>query len=159
MKRLSNSIFLFGMEQIWLAHHSRKMKLFRLLQIEGSILKYRICPPLAQLYRWKEDNICQSIYRIKVRCYWELFGGTCQELGNSLLWPRLKPLFLSLALALHIMLWIYGIKSCHKPRTINLFLAPYALKQKESKGKEKKWPKSNQEKRAKREMFCGYLNS
>jgi hypothetical protein len=56
------------------------------------------------------------------------------------------------------MLWIYGIKSCHKPRTINLFLAPYALKQKGSKGKEKKWPKSNQEKRAKREMFCGYLN-
>jgi len=21
-----------------------------------------------------------------VRCYWDLFGGTCQELGNSLLW-------------------------------------------------------------------------
>jgi hypothetical protein len=56
------------------------------------------------------------------------------------------------------MLWIYGIKACHKPRTINLFLAPYALKQKGSKGKEKKWPKSNQEKKAKREIFCGYLN-
>lgn len=30
--------------------------------------------------------LCQSIYGIKVRCYWDLFGGTCQELGNSLLW-------------------------------------------------------------------------
>ncbi len=158
MMRLSTSIFLFCIEPIWLAHHSRKMKLFRLRKIEGSILKYRVCP-LWPSYVDERRTTFAKAHRIKVRCYWELFGGTCQELGNSLLWPRLKPLFLSLALALHIMLWIYGIKSCHKPRTINLFLAPYALKQKESKGKEKKWPKSNQEKRAKREMFCGYLNS
>jgi len=28
---------------------------------------------LAQVYSWKEDNICQSIW-IKVRCYWEHIG-------------------------------------------------------------------------------------
>jgi len=38
--------------------------------------------------RWKEENICQSIWD-KVKCYWELFGGTCQEFGNSLLWHPL----------------------------------------------------------------------
>jgi hypothetical protein len=58
------------------------------------------------------------------------------------------------------MFWIYGIKSCHKPRTINLFLAPCAPKNKMgSKGKEKKWPKKQPRKKShKRNVLQLYLN-
>jgi hypothetical protein len=74
--------FIFCNEPIGLANHSKKMKLFKLPKREGSILKYRV-PHLWP--RWKEDNICQSIWDKK----WVGVGnslGTCQELGNSLLW-------------------------------------------------------------------------
>ncbi len=41
-------------------------------------------PPLASLYKWKKgEQHLPKAHEIKVRCYWELFGGTCQELGNS----------------------------------------------------------------------------
>jgi len=44
--------------------------------------------PLAHLCRWKEDNICQSIWD-KSEVLLGTLWGTCQELGNSLLWPLL----------------------------------------------------------------------
>jgi hypothetical protein len=71
--------FFFCYEPIWLAHCSKKMKLWRLPQIEGSNLMYRV-PPLWPTYiRWKEDNICQStpyksevLWRTCCTTHWEL---------------------------------------------------------------------------------------
>jgi hypothetical protein len=55
--------FSFCNEPIWLAHDSKiNKKLWEISKLEGSFLKYTIPPPLAQLYSWKEDNICQSIW-------------------------------------------------------------------------------------------------
>ncbi len=87
---LSSSIYFFCNKPIWLAHHSKKMELWRLPRVRGSNLKFFLLLPLAQVYRWKEDNICQSIWDQK----WSAIGnslGTCQELGNSFLWPPPYP--------------------------------------------------------------------
>ncbi len=63
--------FYFCNEPIWLAHHSKKKKLWRLLKTEGYILKHRV----------------------------HFLWGTYQELGNSLLWttPQTKFFYKMLA--------------------------------------------------------------
>jgi hypothetical protein len=69
------------------------MSLWRLPTIIGFISKDRY-PSLWPTYIGERRTIFAKAYGIKVRCYWELFGGTCQELGNSLLScsPRHSPL-------------------------------------------------------------------
>ncbi len=44
-------------------------------------MKYRV-PPFWPTYIGERGTIFAKAYGIKVRCYWELFGGTCQELGE-----------------------------------------------------------------------------
>jgi hypothetical protein len=69
--------FFLGMSQFDRPIIPKKMKLWRLPKIEGSILKYRI-PPLwpTYIYRWKRTTFA------KVRCYWELFGEHVRNLGT-----------------------------------------------------------------------------
>ncbi len=78
----THCFFFFAMSQFWLAHHSQKkfkMKICSLPKIQCSTLKYRfsLLSPTYNIYIyiyiWKEDNICQSIVRSKVKCYGELF--------------------------------------------------------------------------------------
>ncbi len=45
-------------------------------------MKYRVPPPLAHLYRWKEDNICQSIW-YKSEVLWKPCWGTHWEPRKS----------------------------------------------------------------------------
>jgi hypothetical protein len=61
----------------------KTMKLRRLSKIESSILKYRVPPPFGLPIQVKGGQHLPKAHEIKVRCYWELFGGTCQEIGNS----------------------------------------------------------------------------
>jgi hypothetical protein len=65
-------LFFFGYVPIWLAHHSKKKKQWRLPKTEGSILNCTV-PPLWPTYRWKEDTIFQSIWD-KSEEVWELLG-------------------------------------------------------------------------------------
>jgi hypothetical protein len=64
--------FFYAMSQFWLAHHSNKMKLWRLLKIECIILKCRI-PPLWPTCIGEMRTTFVKAYGIKVRCSWELF--------------------------------------------------------------------------------------
>jgi hypothetical protein len=60
---LQCSKFLFSNESIWLAWHTNQtIEPMDALPITG--LYYQTCcpSPLAQPYRWKEDNTCQSIW-------------------------------------------------------------------------------------------------
>jgi hypothetical protein len=77
----SQASFFFAMSQFDRPIIPKKMKLWRLPKIEGSILKYRISPPLAHLYGWKRTTFAKE-YEIKVRCYWELFGEHVRNLGT-----------------------------------------------------------------------------
>jgi len=53
---------------------------------KSSNLKYRVPPEWPPPYISERRTTFAKAYGIKVRCcYWELFGGTCQEPGNSLL--------------------------------------------------------------------------
>ncbi len=52
---------------------TEKTKLWRLPEIEGSILKYRV-PSLWPTYVNERRTKFAKSYEIKVRCYWELFG-------------------------------------------------------------------------------------
>jgi len=52
------------------------MKLGRLFEIESSILKYRVPPHFGLPIHLKEGQHLPKAHEIKVRCYWELFGGT-----------------------------------------------------------------------------------
>jgi hypothetical protein len=66
MRCLPSSIFIFIFkfffnEPIWLAHHSKTMKLEWHPYYKKSISKYKI-PPFGPGYRLKQDNICQSIW-------------------------------------------------------------------------------------------------
>jgi hypothetical protein len=63
------------------------MKLPSLSKIESSILKYRVPSPFGSPIQVKGGQHLPKAHEIKVRCYWELFRGTCQELGNSLFHP------------------------------------------------------------------------
>jgi hypothetical protein len=54
-------------------------------------LKFR-GPPLRPTSIGDRRATFAKAYGIKVRWYCELLGGTCQELGNSLLWPFPPPL-------------------------------------------------------------------
>jgi hypothetical protein len=51
----------------------KKMKLWRLSKIAGSILNYGVCP-LLQTYTGEKRTTFAKTYGIKVMCYWELFG-------------------------------------------------------------------------------------
>jgi hypothetical protein len=87
------------------------MRPWRLLNIEGSILKYT-ARPLWTSYMGERRATFAKEYGINLRCYWErfeeqvrnlrtlggnmwetweLFGGTSQKLGNSLLWSPPPP--------------------------------------------------------------------
>jgi hypothetical protein len=66
--------YLFATTQFDLPITQKKTKLWRLLKIEDFILKCRVPPPLAHLYRWKEDNICQGLWEQS-----ELLSRTCWE--------------------------------------------------------------------------------
>jgi len=60
--------FIFGNEPIWL-HHSKKMKLWKLPQNRRFSFEVWSSLPLAQLYGWKEDNICQSMHgKVSIYC-------------------------------------------------------------------------------------------
>jgi hypothetical protein len=56
----------------------QKLKLWRLLKIGGSVLMY-IVPPFTPAYRWKENNICQSIWNKSVVLKWRTCWGTYWE--------------------------------------------------------------------------------
>jgi hypothetical protein len=56
------------------------MKLWRLLKIEGSILKYRV-PPLWPTYIGERRTTFAKTYGIKVRCYGKRVG---EHIGNIL---------------------------------------------------------------------------
>ncbi len=68
---------------------TKKRKLCRLPKTEGSILEVYSSSPLAQLYRWKEDYMCQSIWdknevlwRTCWGTYWEHVGTHWEFKGN-----------------------------------------------------------------------------
>jgi len=82
MRCLPSSISFFWNEPI--PHHSKKIKLWRLLKIKGFILKYKV-PPLWPTYISERKTTFAKAYGIKMKCYWEFLGGTHQKLGNSLL--------------------------------------------------------------------------
>jgi hypothetical protein len=78
---LSN-FFVFCNEPIWLANHKKKLKQWRLPEIEDS--KDGVPLPLAHLYRWEGEDFGQNIYGIKVRCYWEHPGNPLGTWRNML---------------------------------------------------------------------------
>ncbi len=70
--------FLIFIEKISLAHHSKKLKLWRLPKLEGSILKCRV-PPLWPSYIGERRTTFAKAYGIKVRWYGEHVG---EHIGN-----------------------------------------------------------------------------
>jgi hypothetical protein len=56
----------------------RKIKLWRLTKIEGSLLKYRV-PSLLPTYVGKRRTTSSQAHEIKVRCYGEHVG---EHIGN-----------------------------------------------------------------------------
>ncbi len=56
----------------------KKMNLWRLPKVDGSILKYRV-PPLGPTYIGERRTTFAKAYRIKVRCYGEHVG---EHIGN-----------------------------------------------------------------------------
>jgi hypothetical protein len=72
-----DSFFIFAMSQFdWPI--TQKKKLWRLPEIEGSILKYRVSP-LWPNYTGERRKTFAKAYGIKVRCYGEYVG---QHNGN-----------------------------------------------------------------------------
>ncbi len=68
----------------WLTHHQKKLK----LGMPPKIIVFmwgRNSSPLPNLYRWKENTICQNIWG-KSEVLLGTLWGTCRELGNFLLW-------------------------------------------------------------------------
>jgi len=110
--------FFFFNEPIWLAHSLKKLKLItRIRNKEGFILECIVCP-LWPTYIGERRTTFAKAYRIKVRCYWELFEEHARNLGTlcfDLTQAFILVMPLSLALTLHMMFSIYGINSCHKP--------------------------------------------
>jgi hypothetical protein len=64
-----------------LAHYSKKLKLWRLLKIEVSILKYRV-PPHRPTYIRERRTTFAKAFGIKARCYWELFEEHVRNMGT-----------------------------------------------------------------------------
>jgi hypothetical protein len=60
-------------------------KMLKIWSIGSSI------PPLWLMYVGERRTTFAKAYGIKVRCYWEHFGGTCEEFGNSLVWHTPPP--------------------------------------------------------------------
>ncbi len=85
IKCLPSSLLFFCNEPIWLANltgPSLKIKeTMEALQNRRFYLEVRSSPPLAQLYRWKKDNICQSIWD-KSEVLFGTFWETCENLGT-----------------------------------------------------------------------------
>jgi hypothetical protein len=63
--------------------NKKKMRLWELPKIKGSILKYRILPVWPTYIRARRITFSKAC-GIKVMCYWELFGKHVKKLGNSL---------------------------------------------------------------------------
>jgi hypothetical protein len=57
------------------------MKPWRLLKVEGSVLKYRV-PSIWPTYISESRTTFAKAYRIKVRGYWELFEEHVRNLGT-----------------------------------------------------------------------------
>jgi hypothetical protein len=76
---LFNFFFLQQANLIGPSH--KKMKLWRLPNIEGSILKYRV-PLLWPTYISERRTTFGKAYRIKVRCYGEHVGNTLGTWGT-----------------------------------------------------------------------------
>ncbi len=56
------------------------------------ILKYRVPPPLAHLYKWKEDNFWQSIHIWdKSKVLWRTCWGTYWELERKIVKSHQEP--------------------------------------------------------------------
>ncbi len=73
---------LFCNEPIWLAHHSKNLKLWKLPKMQVSILNYRV-PSLWPNYIGERRVTFAKTYGRKVRCYWELFGEHVRNLGAN----------------------------------------------------------------------------
>jgi len=56
----------------------QKLKLWRLLKIEGSVLMY-IVPLFSPTYRWKKNNICQRRWNTSAVLKWRTCWGTYWE--------------------------------------------------------------------------------
>jgi hypothetical protein len=76
-------MFIFHNKPIWLAHHWKKKKIWRLPRIEVFILKYRV-PLLWPTYIGERRTTFAKAYGIKVRCYGEHVGKHIGNLGNIL---------------------------------------------------------------------------
>jgi hypothetical protein len=77
----------FCNEPIWLAHHPKRLKLWRLPKIKVYISKYRV-PPLWPTYIGeKEDNICQTIWD-KSEVLWRTCWGTHWEFKGNIMRTR-----------------------------------------------------------------------
>jgi hypothetical protein len=85
----SSIFFLFCNEPIWLTHHSKKTETLKTPQNKSLYFEVYSSSPLAQLYRWKEDNNCQSIWdksEVLWRTSWEhvknMMGNYWELKGN-----------------------------------------------------------------------------
>ncbi len=78
----------FHNDPIWLVHHLKINETMDTPQNKRFYFAVHISSPLAMLYRWKENNICQSIWDEGEMLLGTLWG-TCQDLWNPLLWTPL----------------------------------------------------------------------
>jgi len=62
--------------------NQKKMRLWELPKIKGSILKYRV-PHVWPTYIHERRITFSKACGTKVTCYWELFGKHVKKLGNS----------------------------------------------------------------------------
>ncbi len=76
----------FHNDPIWVVHHLKINETMDTPQNTRFYFAVHISSPLAMLYRWKENNICQSIWDEGEMLLGTLWG-TCQDLWNPLLWP------------------------------------------------------------------------
>jgi hypothetical protein len=94
------------------------MKLWRLHQIEGFILKDWV-PPLWPTYKgWKEDNICQSIWD-KSEVLWRTCWGTYWEPVGNLNGKKWKSvLIFYFGSWPHLLFWFSLEGGCEGPKAI-----------------------------------------
>jgi hypothetical protein len=79
MRCLSSSIFF--LQRANLVHHSKKLKMWRLPKIEGSILKYKVYP-LWPTYIGGRTMTLAKGYGIKMRCYGIVLGNILGTWGT-----------------------------------------------------------------------------
>jgi len=73
-----------GDKPIWLAHCSQKNETMQALQNRRVCFDVYRSSPSARLYRWKENNICQSIWDESELLIWRTCWGTHCELGEHI---------------------------------------------------------------------------